>query len=338
MRSITRLVLVWSLGIAGYSYGLMHRAEVPQASPSQSGAVDWATYGFPGPAGGNLIGCALAPEPEDYASEAAFRSMLEVCLLVARERGFLNEKSVLVLPRHVGTPLFLLGEDAEVLRIAVESRDEAAYAIARTRPLAVLSHLPFVDLSDPTIMEAVVRAKAGRSLAVLQRVVSDLAQTYRVTIASGTISGPEPILVDGQLATSFGPLCETGFVFRSDGALAPEFVRSDCGSDPDGPAPAVFESPAGFFAVLTDRDLTREQSLPEPVGGRVRFLVAQTANDSRDVLMRFALARVIYAGLQVENRTRLWGRAPEDTGGVIERGNFRNLPAGTGMLVVNLWL
>ena len=63
---------------------------------------------------GNLLGIQPELFPTDYQSSARLHRKLAAYLQQARDQGLLNEKTVVVLPEHVGTWLMVSGEKDEL--------------------------------------------------------------------------------------------------------------------------------------------------------------------------------------------------------------------------------
>lgn len=59
---------------------------------------------------GNLLGIQPELFPSDYSSLIRLHRKLAAYLEQARERGLLNDKTIVVLPEHIGTWLFAVNE------------------------------------------------------------------------------------------------------------------------------------------------------------------------------------------------------------------------------------
>ena len=67
---------------------------------------------------GNVIGINAYMTPEDYVSRQHFQNKLKGYLEICRQKGWLNRKTVVVLPEHIGTWLVMEGEKRSVVRKA----------------------------------------------------------------------------------------------------------------------------------------------------------------------------------------------------------------------------
>ncbi|HAA39799.1 MAG TPA: carbon-nitrogen hydrolase family protein, partial [Pseudomonas sp.] len=63
---------------------------------------------------GNLLGIQPELFPADYQSLERLHLKLAAYLQKARDQGLINEKTIVVLPEHIGTWLMLTGEKNEV--------------------------------------------------------------------------------------------------------------------------------------------------------------------------------------------------------------------------------
>src|SRR5688572_11169633 len=88
---------------------------------------------------GNLLGLQPCLATADYASEAAFLARLKSYFDAAQQRGWLGERTVVVLPEYLGTWLAATGEGRAVL--AARSLSGAMRALALRHPLRFLKAL-----------------------------------------------------------------------------------------------------------------------------------------------------------------------------------------------------
>ena len=71
---------------------------------------------------GNLLGIQPELFPADYQSLERLHLKLAAYLQNAREQGLINQKTIVVLPEHIGTWLMLTGEKNEVYQ-ALHAKD-----------------------------------------------------------------------------------------------------------------------------------------------------------------------------------------------------------------------
>ena len=82
---------------------------------------------------GNLLGIEAQLSPRDYQSLALLHLKLAAYMSKARDAGLLNDKTIVVLPEHIGTWLMFRGEKNELY----QARDlsEAMHWLAISNPL-----------------------------------------------------------------------------------------------------------------------------------------------------------------------------------------------------------
>ena len=68
---------------------------------------------------GNLLGIQPELFPGDYQSLERLHLKLAAYLQTARDQGLLNEKTIVVLPEHIGTWLMLSGEKNELYQAPI---------------------------------------------------------------------------------------------------------------------------------------------------------------------------------------------------------------------------
>ncbi len=208
---------------------------------------------------GNLLGIEPYITPLDYASQNSFYDKLDRYLSVARELGWVNEKTIVVWPEYIGTWLVLAEESASLYR---------AETMAAAETQLVLRHLfPFIwywlTAKERNRQEAAFfRIKAKRMAEIYNAVFSDLARAYSITIAAGSIVLPEPFIEGGRVQTGRGALYNAGAVFGPDGAAYPAILRKAFPTSEElpftAPAPVddlpFFETKAGRLGVLICAD------------------------------------------------------------------------------------
>ena len=168
---------------------------------------------------GNLLAIEARLLPADYQSRERLRLKFATYLDQAREAGLLNPRSVVILPEHVGTGLFAVGEKPEVQQ-ARTLRDAMQWT-ALSNPRDYLRGL-FGNRSDDRRTQSVLKIKARQMAADYQHIFSSLAREYGVTLVAGSIVLPEPRLQDGLLRPGEGPLRQVSLSFDAQGnALGP---------------------------------------------------------------------------------------------------------------------
>jgi len=209
---------------------------------------------------GNLLGIQPFMTAADYVSGEAFTAKLDGYLSSASQRGWINERTIVIWPEYIGAWLVIAGEGPRVC----DARD----LNAAMRALA-LRHLPQLAMGLLSAKErdkmaaSLFRLKAGSMAALYQSTFSKLAKKYSATMVAGSILLPRPTVHNGQVAAGRGALYNVSAVYRSDGSAYPNLARKlyPIASELDfvAAAPAnelfpVFETPAGRLGVLVCAD------------------------------------------------------------------------------------
>ncbi|MCO8165076.1 carbon-nitrogen hydrolase family protein [Pseudomonas sp. LJDD11] len=212
------------------------------------------------PAGrGNLLGIETELYPTDYQDLERLHRKLAAWLQQAREQGLLNDKTLVVLPEHIGTWLFAAGEKNQFYK--AETVDEAMTWLAWSNPIKFVSAL-LNARGEQRLGDAHLRMKAQSMASDYQQLFGGLASEFSVTLVAGSIILPEPHIEAGQLTVRPGPLYNVSLVFGADGKPLGQPQRQVYPSvhqggyvQADRQAPLqVFDTPAGRLAVLIGSD------------------------------------------------------------------------------------
>lgn len=163
---------------------------------------------------GNLLG--LQPElfPNDYQSTSRLHRKLAAYLQQARGLGLLNEKTIVVLPEHIGTWLLLRGEKDDLYQAL--DQQEAMNWLMLGNPLKLLGAL-FNAKGRSFLEDARLRMKAKSMAQDYQAVFGGLAKEFGVTLVAGSIVLPDPSVEQGTLKIGKGALYNVSLVFAADG-------------------------------------------------------------------------------------------------------------------------
>ncbi|AMZ71622.1 MULTISPECIES: carbon-nitrogen hydrolase family protein [Pseudomonas] len=208
---------------------------------------------------GNLLGIQPELFPTDYQSPERLHRKLAAYLQTARDQGFLNAKTVVVLPEHIGTWLMVGGEKDELYQAT--SLKEAMNWLAISNPLAFIQALISAQ-GDSRLDDAHLRMKAERMAHDYQALFGGLAKEFGITLVAGSIVLPEPSVSDGELKIGRGALYNSSLVFGSDGRPIgqpqrqrhPVFEQRDVLGADRPTAVQVIDTPAGRLGVLIGSD------------------------------------------------------------------------------------
>lgn len=208
---------------------------------------------------GNLLGIEPLLFPGDYQNLRRLHRKLSAYLEQARNRGLVNERTVVILPEHIGTWLWARGEKNELYQVT--QRREAWQWLELSNPLRYgLAML--TATGDDRRADAHLRMKAEQMAADYQQLFGGLAREFGVTLVAGSIVLPAPYVEDGILRVGNGPLFNSSLVFATDGAVMGRPQRQRY---PDSEARRyvdagqrqplqVLQTPAGRLGVLVGSD------------------------------------------------------------------------------------
>jgi predicted amidohydrolase len=208
---------------------------------------------------GNLLGIQPELFPTDYQSPERLHRKLAAYLQKAREQGLLNEKTIVVLPEHVGTWLMVSGEKDELYQAA--TLKEAMNWLAVSNPLKFVRALISAEGGN-RLDDAHLRMKAKAMARDYQALFGGLAKEFHVTLVAGSIVLPEPSVIDGTLKIGRGALYNSSVVFNRDGQpigqpqrqMYPVFADQNAIKANGEHSLNVVETPAGRLGVLIGRD------------------------------------------------------------------------------------
>jgi predicted amidohydrolase len=170
---------------------------------------------------GNILGIEPYITAADYASAQTLQSKLDGYMSEAKGRGWLGEKTIILLPEYYGTWLVLADEPEYVFH---------TNKLAAAEQRLVLHHIPgflrqLISTKEKGKLEAAVfRLKADVMAKTYDSVLSNTAMGYRVTIVGGSTVLPEPEVHDGKLTAGRGLLYGVTPVYDPDGRAYSDLV------------------------------------------------------------------------------------------------------------------
>lgn len=171
----------------------------------------------------------------------------------------MNEKTIVVLPEHVGTWLMVSGEKDELYQAT--TLKEAMNWLAVSNPLKFIRALISAK-GDNRLDDAHLRMKAKSMAKDYQALFGGLAKEFHVTLVAGSIVLPEPSIIDGTLKIGRGALYNSSVVFGRDGLpigqpqrqMHPIFDDNDVIEANGEHTLNVVDTPAGRLGVLIGSD------------------------------------------------------------------------------------
>ncbi|AOE64915.1 carbon-nitrogen hydrolase family protein [Pseudomonas corrugata] len=208
---------------------------------------------------GNLLGIQPELFPTDYQNPGHLRRKLAAYLQTAHDLGLLSDKTIVVLPEHIGTWLMISREKDELYQAG--TLKEAMNWLAISNPLAFIRGLISAQ-GDNRLDDAYLRMKADTMARDYQAMFGGLAREFGVTLVAGSIILPEPSVSEGELKIGRGALYNSSLVFGSDGLPLgqpqrqqhPVFEQRDVLEADRQQALRVVDTPAGRLGVLIGSD------------------------------------------------------------------------------------
>ena len=208
---------------------------------------------------GNLLGIQPELFPADYQSLERLHLKLAAYLQNARDQGLINDKTIVVLPEHIGTWLMLTGEKNEVYQ-AMHLKDAMNW-MSVSNPLQFARAWISASGSD-RLDDAYLRMKAAGMARDYQVLFGGLAKEFGVTVVAGSIALPDPTVSQRQLQIGHGALYNASVVFAADGMpigepqrqLYPIYDEREFIQPGDENTVNVVDTPAGRLGVLVGSD------------------------------------------------------------------------------------
>ncbi len=183
---------------------------------------------------GNLVGIQPWMVPADYISPDHLRGKLAAYLDLARGRGWLGERTIVVFPEYIGSWLVIMGEGRSVY---------AAPTIVRAMvPLALRNAARFARAwraarAPDRVRAALFQMKGAAMAAAYDDVFSSLARAYGVTLVAGSIVLPAPRIEADDSLGAHGPVARpTARLWAANrhGERPHRFPRDKGCTTPDG--------------------------------------------------------------------------------------------------------
>ena len=376
MRKLFGCTLLIALvaSAAGYGYWAEHREVGHYLSDLRIKLAvnDGADQGR-----GNLLGIEPDLSPRDFQSLALVHLKLCAYLNSARNDGLLNDKTIVVLPEHIGTWLMFRGEKDELYQAA--NLNDAMRMLAMSNPLAFANAWLRAD-GDNRTNDAHLRMKARHMASDYQSLFGGLAKEFGVTLVAGSIALPDPRIENGKLLPGNGPLYNSSLVFGRDGALLgtpqrqllPTYEeQSYIQPSPDHQLNVV-DTPAGRLGILIGSDswypehyqtlnekgaqliavpafIMGKKTWEQPWGGyksvstpsEISLKPGEVTEGEawhRLTLISRVPSSTAEAGVTVFLRGKFWDKRSAGQGFISRNGQTSADTSGTGAQLLNVWL
>jgi len=174
---------------------------------------------------GNVIGINAYMTPDDYVSKPHFQSKLKGYLDLCRQKGWMNRKTVVIFPEHIGTCLVMEGEKRSVIQKTKVDEAVAGFVLSNFFSY-IRSWFMAPDSTKDKVKHSVFATKGQRMADIYAAVFSSLAKEYGVTIIGGSILLQDPRVVRKRsIDLRNGSLENVTAVFNPDGTIRDAITR-----------------------------------------------------------------------------------------------------------------
>jgi hypothetical protein len=168
----------------------------------------------------NMIAIQPYMIPADYSTESRYYEKLESYIIKAKNSGFLKERTTLIFPDHIGTPLYLLDERKEVY---TSKSLEDLFFYLNSSKYPNIKRTQFTEKID--IANYLLDEKSNLVKEVYTNTFSKLAQFYKINILAGSVILPVSNLTNGELSFSGKERKIYGFLFDPRGKITQKVER-----------------------------------------------------------------------------------------------------------------
>ncbi len=218
-------------------------------------------------------------EPTDYLSEEYFYNKINHYFLHAKQAGYLQPRTIVLLPEYLGTWLVLAGEKKSVA--SSRTINEAMATLIFSNFISFVRHW-LLFTPEHTTKAALFKMKAAEMARTYTAVFRRLATAYKATIVAGSIVLPDPTVFKNEIAVHLtGELFNASFVFYPDGSVDPRAVKksfltaAEQGFSASCPAEniPVFDTEAGKTAVLICADSWFPESYQHVISKKAEIIL-----------------------------------------------------------------
>lgn len=168
----------------------------------------------------NMVAIQPYMIPADYSTETRFYEKLESYIIKAKRSGFLKERTTIIFPDHIGTPLYLIDERREVY--TSKTLDDMFSNLNSTKypNLKRTNFSTKIELTKYLLDE---KSKLVKDTYI--STFSKLALFYKVNILAGSIVLPISSLSNGELNFIENDRKVYGFMFDNKGKITQKVER-----------------------------------------------------------------------------------------------------------------
>lgn len=255
---------------------------------------------------GNILAIQPYMSARSYSTSFNFFVTLKLYLLQAKKAGLLNSETIVVLPQHCGSWLFLANEKESIYQDTVMSN--ALRLMQWSNCYKYWSHYLSAPRQGNKNISALISMKAASMVKIYQDVFSQLSKEFAITIVAGSILLPSPALVKGTLTVGSGQLFNTTAVFDTSGHVMSPLITQPFNKATDDAIKS--DLPSALYTV-----------------GKKRLIVAQDPASIMAELQQQNDSNTVWALPYAVPDARDWERFTEtDTAKINEAGFTQHWP------------
>lgn len=172
----------------------------------------------------NVVGIQPYMLSSDYLSEEIFYKKIRIYFEKSRLSGFLKEKTVILLPEHLGTWLAIANEKASLAKPG--TLNSGMTKLVLSNPVNFIKHLMSGKGEKDWLAAALFRMKSSESARIYENTFKRLAEEYNVHIIAGSILLPKTKIVKNHIEVEKSKkLFNQTFVFSPKGKIFSKTVK-----------------------------------------------------------------------------------------------------------------
>jgi predicted amidohydrolase len=208
---------------------------------------------------GNFVAIQPYMLPVDYQTENSFFNKLDFYFNEAKQKNWLSEKTIVVLPEYLGTWLAVAEEKQSVYQS--KTIQNGLTTIVSSNIFSFANAFLHVKAKDK-VKDAAFRMNADKMAEIYSSTFTRLAKKYQVYVVGGSIILPKPTVENNKINIDNGNLYNVSFLFLPNGNIdekvvvkayptADELNYISAGKLADIP---IFETPAGKLGIAICAD------------------------------------------------------------------------------------
>lgn len=228
---------------------------------------------------GNIIGINPYMVPKDYSQKDLFIKKIQGYLDICQQNGWLNNKTVVILPEYIGSWLVVEGEKNKIYE--AQTAEEAISEFVASNLFSYIhAWLMCPDNAEDKVKHSVFAMKGQHQANLYSKIFSQLSKQYGITIIAGSILLPNPEIRRNKIITHKGSLENVTAVFDPNGNMFPSFTRKGYPIKDELPfiakcqpvSPGVYDLPIGKTAVMICADSWYPESYQEIKKAHPQFI------------------------------------------------------------------